>query len=243
MTKEVYTIDAAQTVKVVVALIRESHHDGFPVLSRGKVVGMISARDVVGAAASALVAPLMAPVVLKAQTKDAMADVARKMFRFCVDKLPVVDEAGLFVGIVTNADIIRSQIERVTPEKVFQYIATLRKLYGLDPHLSRGEVPVRELIPTQDKVYLDDLDGRTYEINKGLAEPLIVVRRKGKYLVVDGHHRAVAANRLHLASLDAYIIDVDSDEELGIEKTSRSMRLWSLDDVKILNESRHSFIE
>ena len=243
MTKEVYTIDAAQTVKEVVALIRESHHDGFPVLSRGKVVGMISARDVVGAAASALVAPLMAPVVLKAQTKDAMVDVARKMFRFCVDKLPVVDEAGLFVGIVTNADIIRSQIERVTPEKVFQYIATLRKLYGLDPHLSRGEVPVRELIPTQDKVYLDDLDGRTYEINKGLAEPLIVVRRKGKYLVVDGHHRAVAANRLHLASLDAYIIDVDSDEELGIEKTSRSMRLWSLDDVKILNESRHSFIE
>lgn len=243
MTKEVYTLDAAQTVKDVVALIRESHHDGFPVLSRGKVVGMISARDVVGAAASAPVAPLMRPVILKVQVNDAMTDVARKMFRFCVEKLPVVDDDGIFVGIVSNADIIRSQIERVTPEKVFQYIETIRKLYGLDPHLSRGEVPVRELIPTQDKVYLDELDGRTYEINKGLAEPLIVVHRKDKYILVDGHHRAVAANRLHLASLDAYIIDVDSDEELGIEKTSRSMRLWSLDDVKILNESRHSIIE
>ncbi|HJJ38767.1 MAG TPA: CBS domain-containing protein [Methanocorpusculum sp.] len=243
MTKEVYTLDAVQTVKDVVSLIRESHHDGFPVLSRGKVVGMISARDVVGASASAPVAPLMRPVILKVQSNDAMADVARKMFRFCVDKLPVVDGEGLFVGIVSNADVIRSQIERVTPEKVFQYIETLRKLYGLDPHLSRGDVPVRELIPTQDKVYLDELDGRTYEINKGLAEPLVVVRRNDKYILVDGHHRAVAANRMRLASLDAYIIDVDSAEELGIEKTSRSMRLWSLDDVKILNESRHSIIE
>lgn len=242
MTTDVFTLEANQTVKDVTALIRETNHDGFPVISRGRAVGFIAARDIVGAAASDAIAPLMQPVIMKTTPDESMTNVARKMFRFCIQKLPVVDADGKFVGIVTNADILRSQIEHVTPEKVFQYITTLRKLYGVDPHLSRGEVAVRDLIPTQDKVYMDELDGRGYEIERGLAEPLVVVRRRDKLLLIDGHHRAVAANRMKVASLDAYIIDVDSDTELGIEKTARNMRLWSLDDVQILDESRYSII-
>ena len=89
---------------------------------------------------------------------------------------------------------------------------------------------------------MDELDGRGYEIRKGLAEPLIVVRRKGRLLVIDGHHRAVAANRMKVPMLDAYIIDIDSDTELGIEKTARTMRLWNLDYVQILDESKHSIL-
>ena len=242
MTTDVFTLDAHKTVKDVISLIRETKHDGFPVLSHGKAVGLIAARDIVGAAASDVIAPLMQPIVMKTSPDDSMSAVARKMFRFGVQKLTVLDSNGGFVGIITNADIIRSQIERVTPEKVFKYIATLRKLYGVDASLSRGEVGVRDLTPTQDKVYMDELDGRKYEIRKGLAEPVVVVRRRGKILLIDGHHRAVAANRLHVLTLDAYIIDVDIGEELGIEKTARNLRLWTLDDVRILNESRHSII-
>jgi len=242
MSTKVYSLDAHQTVKDVISLIRETKHDGFPVLSRGKVVGLIAARDIVEASATDMIAPLMRPVILKALTTDSMTNVARKMFRFCVEKIPVVDAGGMFVGLITNADILRSQIERVTPEKVFQYIATLKSLYGVEPHLSRGEVNVKQLLPTQDKVYMDELESRMYEIRKGLAEPLVVVRRKNKLILIDGHHRAVAANRIGAHNLYAYIIDIDFDKEIGIEKTSRSMRLWTVDDVKILNESRHSII-
>ena len=242
MTVDVVSLQAAETVKEVITCIRKTGHDGFPVLSNGKAVGLIAARDIVGAKASDKIAPLMQPVILKTMPDESMTDVARKMFRFCVQKLPVVNPDGQCVGIITNADVIRSQIERVTPEKVFDYLNTLKKLYGLDPRLSRGSVPVRELIPTQDKVYMDELDGRGYEIQKGLAEPLIVVRRRGRLLVIDGHHRAVAANRMRVPRLDAYIIDIDSDTELGIEKTARNMRLWRLDDVQILDESKHSIL-
>jgi len=42
--------------------------------------------------------------------------------------------------------------------------------------------------------------------------------------------------------LDAYILDIDSDVELGIEKTARNMRLWRLDDVRIMDESKHSIL-
>lgn len=242
MTVDVISLDASQTVKDVISKIRTTGHDGFPVLSNGKAVGLIAARDIVGAKASDKIAPLMQPVILKTMPDESMTDVARKMFRFCVQKLPVVNLDGKFVGLITNADVIRSQIERVTPEKVFDYMHTLKTLYGLSPHLSRGTVPVRQLIPTQDKVYMDELDGRGYEIQKGLAEPLIVVRRRERLLVVDGHHRAVAANRMKVPHLDAYILDIDSDAELGIEKTARNMRLWSLDDVRIMDESKHSIL-
>lgn len=242
MTTDVISLEAAQTVKDVISCIRTTGHDGFPVLSNGKAVGFVAARDIVGAKASDKIAPLMQPVILKTTPDESMTDVARKMFRFCVQKFPVVSADGRFVGIITNADVIRSQIERVTPEKVFDYMHTLQTLYGLSPHLSRGSVPVRQLIPTQDKVYMDELDGRGYEIQKGLAEPLIVVRRRGRLLVIDGHHRAVAANRMKVPRLDAYIIDIDSDAELGIERTARNMRLWGLDDVQILDESKHSIL-
>lgn len=242
MTTNVISLDSGGTVKDVIKLIRTTTHDGFPVLSNGKVVGLVAARDIINAKANDNIAPLMQPMILKTLPNDGMTDVARKMFRFGVQKLPVVDKDGKFVGIITNADVIRSQIERVTPEKVFDYITTLKTLYGFNPHLSRGMVQIKNLIPTQSKVYMDELDGRAYEIRKGLAEPLIVVHRGDRYILIDGHHRAVAANRMHVQDLEAYLIDIDSKTELGIEKTARNMRLWSLDDVQIMDESRCAFL-
>jgi IMP dehydrogenase len=47
---------------------------------------------------------------------------------------------------------------------------------------------------------------------------------------------------MHLKELEAYIIDIDSDIELGIEKTARNMRLRSLDDVQVLDESHCAFL-
>ncbi|MDR3102176.1 MAG: CBS domain-containing protein [Methanocalculaceae archaeon] len=242
MMIHVLSLPQSGTVKDVIRLIRTTKRDGFPVVDEGReVVGFISARNIVGAAAADLVSPLMEKMLLKTYPDSDMMDVARKMFRFCIQKLPVVDEKNKLIGIITNVDVIRSQIEKVTPEKVFDYIQTLKTLYGVQPQLSRGMVSICRLMPTQSKVYMDELDSRSYEITKGLAEPLIVVRRREKLILIDGHHRAVAANRMHLRELEAYIIDIDSDGELGIEKTARNMHLWFLGDVQVLDESRCAF--
>jgi IMP dehydrogenase len=169
-------------------------------------------------------------------------DAARVIFRSGIQKLPVVDEKNHLVGIVSNSDVIRSQIEHVSPEKVFNFITTLKKLYGIEPTLRRGSVPIEGLLPTQSKIYEDELEGRMYEIRKGLAEPLIVVSRPGKNILVDGHHRAIAAKRLGLSALDAYIIEFTEDIELGMERTARSMHLATLDDIQVLDYARHPLV-
>jgi len=46
-----------------------------------------------------------------------------------------------------------------------------------------------DLVPTQSKIFADELEGRKYELEKGLAEPLIVIQKRNKILLVDGHHR------------------------------------------------------
>ncbi|HJK18269.1 MAG TPA: CBS domain-containing protein, partial [Methanocorpusculum sp.] len=100
----VFSVSVTGTVKDVIRLIRASTHDGFPVVDEeGCVVGFVAARDIVGAAAFDPVAGLMERVLLRTYPDDGMNDVARKMFRFCIQKLPVVNRQNKLIGIITNA--------------------------------------------------------------------------------------------------------------------------------------------
>ena len=120
--------------------------------------------------------------------------------------------------------------------------ATIERLHGIKPHLSRGPVQVSTLLPTQSRIYMDELEGRIYEIKKGLAEPVIVIQKPHQHILVDGHHRAVAASRLGIKILDAYIIVIQEDFELGLERTARAMDLKTISDIQIMDYARHPLI-
>jgi len=68
------------------------------------------------------------------------------------------------------------------------------------------------------------------------------VRKPGRLILVDGHHRAIAARKLGIKALDAYVIEVNEDIELGMERTARAMNLRSLDDIQILDYARHPLV-
>jgi len=242
MTYDVVSIDVGGTAKDVIHAIRDTHHDGFPVIDNRKVVGYVSARDILFVYPYTPVEQMMSRHLIVAAPDMDINDAARVIFRSGIQKLPVVDDENNLIGIISNADVIRSQIEHVSPDKVFKFIDTLRQLHDVDPALVRERVPIHALLPTQSKIYQDELEGRMYEIKKGLAEPLIVVRRPGRLVLVDGHHRAVAAHRLGIQELDAYIIEIDEDIELGLERTAREMNLSTLDDIKILDYARQPLV-
>ena len=242
MTYDVVSVDVHGTVKDVIEKIQKTHHDGFPVIDGDVVVGYISARDLLFVQLSTPVNDVVSRNLIVADPDMDINDAARVIFRSGIQKLPVVDEKNRLLGIISNSDVIRSQIEHVSPEKVFNFITTLKKLYGVDPTLERGTVPVKDLLPTQSKIYEDELEGRIYEIKKGLAEPIIVVKRPGKIILVDGHHRAIAAKRLGITAIDAYLIEIKEDIELGMERTAHAMNLKTLDDVQVLDYARHPLV-
>lgn len=242
MTLDVVSVSITGVAKDVIDNIQKTNHDGFPVIDGEVVVGYVSARDILFTRPETPIREVMSSNLIVADPDMDINDAARVIFRSGIQKLPVVDEKNHLLGIISNSDVIRSQIEHVSPEKVFNFMNTLKKLYSIDPALNRGSIPVKDLIPTQSKIYEDELEGRIYEIKKGLAEPIIVVRRPGKVILVDGHHRAVAAKRMGITALDSYIIDIREDIELGMERTAQAMNLKNLDDIQILDYARHPLV-
>lgn len=242
MTYDVITVSADGTVQEVMDRIRKTGHDGFPVVNGKEVVGYVAARDLLFRSPDTPVRDVMSEKLIVADPDMSINDAARVIFRSGIQKLPVVDEHNHLLGIISNTDVIRSQIEHVSPEKVFNFISTLKTLHGINPELKREVVPIDKLVPTQSRIYEDELEGRIYEIKKGLAEPLIVVRKPGRIILVDGHHRAIAARKLGIKALDAYVIEVNEDIELGMERTAKAMNLRTLDDIQILDYARHPLV-
>lgn len=249
MTEDVATVSSDDTVgDVIEKMMNEEAHSGFPVVNErsegnGKLLGFVTAKRLLGRDEDERVGEVMATNLIVAEPDMRVDDAARVILRSGIQKLPVVDEDGMLVGIISNSDVIRSQIERVTPSKVWKLMRTLESIHDTEVDEERREVPIGELVPTQEKIYADELDGRSYELKRGLAEPLIVVERGDVLVLVDGHHRVIAADRLGIEEMDAYVIVVDEDIDLGLEKTARESGLESLDDVKVVDYARHPLIE
>ncbi len=242
MTTDVDTIALTATAREVIHAIKVTSHDGFPVVDGNIVVGYIAARDLLFVHPDTPVKEIMSHHLIVADPEMAISDVARVIIRSGIQKLPVVNEKNELLGIISNTDVVRSQIEHVSPEKVYKLMDTIERLHEIKPHLSKGPVQVNMLLPTQSRIYMDELEGRIYEIKKGLAEPVIVIKKPGRLILVDGHHRAVAARRLGIKILEAYIIEIMEDLELGLERTAKAMNLKTIDDIQIMDYARHPLV-
>jgi IMP dehydrogenase len=244
MTGDVVTVAPSDDVASVERRIAgDDGHNGFPVVEDDTVVGYVTARDLLLADANATVQEVMSGDPIVAHPEMDVTDAARVIFRSGIRKLPVVDDEGTLVGIISNTDVVRSQIERATPEKVGKLIRTLEGIHDTTVRRDRREVPIDDLIPTQDRVYGDELDGRTYELERGLAEPLVVVQTGDRLLLADGHHRALAAHRLGIDQMDASVLVVEDDVRLGLERTAKNSGLETLADVEVVEYARHPLVE
>ncbi|MFQ5975310.1 MAG: CBS domain-containing ParB/RepB/Spo0J family partition protein [Candidatus Hydrothermarchaeales archaeon] len=243
MTHDVVCLDTKQSVKDVVNLIKKTDHDGFPVLEDGRLVGIITTRDAVLHKKTDTVKNAMSKEVVVTYPDTKLLDAARLMFRRGYSRLPVIDEKNNPIGIITNMDVLRSHIERVTPGKVEKLRRSLEQLYAIDTVVKLGRVNIQDLRPTQNKIQLEEFRSREYELKRGLAEPILVVKTGDRSVLVDGHHRAVAAHKLGVDALDAYLIILSDDIELGMEKTARKMGLRKIEDITISDELTREIAE
>jgi len=244
MTREVATVSPEDTVADVAERIAESDdHSGFPVCDGRYVEGFVSARDLLLEDDHDPIFRVMTTDLLVAHPEMRITDAARVILRSGIRRLPVVDDAGNLVGIISNADVIRSQIERATPGKVEKLTRTLENIHGISAREEHRKVELSTLTPTQGKVYADELEGRKYELERGLAEPLVVVETPVDRLLADGHHRVKAAHQLGIDEMDAYVIVIDEPVDIGMAKTAEKENLEDITDIETVDYAHHPLVE
>ena len=251
MVLSVEHLDAEATVGHAIDVVTRSRHHGLPVTDHdGRLIGFVSTKELLRNAShpERHIREIIRTGTYTATADMAVDDVARIMFRFGLRDLPIIDEQGKLCGIISNLDIVRSHFERASPAKA----ETLRKLLADRYHLPftyrRGLVPIASLKPTQWKVYEDELEGRRYELERGFAEPVLVLQKGNDWILIDGHHRALAAREMGLQNLQAFILRCEKPAEfaqleIGLERAAREHHLEKLDDIEIDRASHHPLIE
>ncbi|MES3160384.1 MAG: CBS domain-containing protein [Halorubrum sp.] len=244
MTRDVETVSPDDTVSAVARkMVETTGHKGFPVTEGRTVEGFVSAGDLLLADDEAPVFTVMSEELIVAHPEMKVTDAARVILRSGIQKLPVVDDADNLVGIISNTDVVRSQIERATPGKVGKLMRTLEQIHGVSLTEERREVDLADLIPTQSRVYADELEGRQYELERGLAEPLVVIDNGGVLHLADGHHRVMAAHEMGVDTMDAYVIVPQHPIDLGMAKTAEKEGLRTVADIEVVDYARHPLVE
>lgn len=247
MTTDVETVGPDAWVTDVVDRLKAGpQYGGLPVVDADDhLLGFVGAIDLLEVNGDVRVESVMSRDLVVVRPEMTVKNAARVIFRTGHQFLPVVDDDRVLLGLFSNGDAVRSQIERTTPSKVQSTREMLERTHDASISVAEREVEVDSLIPTQREVYGDELEGRKYELQNGLAEPLIVVSHGPETLLVDGHHRAMAAERLDIDRMLAHVLTVSPEEvgELGLRRMARLGGLQSLADVEVNDYLQHPLIE
>jgi CBS domain-containing protein len=246
MVRDVQYVGPEMTVEEVKEKLINSNFHGFPVVENGYLLGYVTAKELLRymETPKAKLRSVISRGTLCVIPSMSIDDATRVLFRYGLRNLPVVDEEKRLVGIISNIDIVRSQIEKSRPGKVMNVKNFMEQQNGIKMRIYNRDIPIDQMIPTQKEVYMDELVGRQYEIKRGLNEPLIVIKRHNGYLIVDGHHRIMAAKRLGMKTFKCIVLEPNNlDVPLGLETTAERWGLHTLDDVKIIEGSKHPFME
>jgi CBS domain-containing protein len=181
MTRDVLTVDADASLKDAAGVLVEHHVTGVPVVDvGGNVLGVLSEADIVakeaaprhhrrgalawlldpidpwvdGRAGARLVKEAMSAPAITIRPGAPLSEAAASMIESGVNRLPVVDDDGTLVGIVTRSDLVRAftrpdgEIAREITHDVVE------RIFWLDPTqlavtVDRGNVVLAGAVETE----------------------------------------------------------------------------------------------
>ncbi len=118
MQSNVETLDSSMLLKEAIVAFANSHHRGFPVLAKGKLVGIITQTDLVRAQEKNLdgstpISAVMTPDPVTISAQSSLSEVLYLLNNYQLSRLPVTIGREL-VGIITRSDIIRAESEQLS---------------------------------------------------------------------------------------------------------------------------------
>jgi CBS domain-containing protein len=156
MTQEVVTVGIETPLREVARLLASRRISGLPVVDTDRVVGVVSEGDILakergpsgrrsrlgflfGDTASAALkleartaGEAMTSPALTIKPRRAVADAAAMMVDEGVNRLPVVDDDGALLGIVTRADLVRA-FARTDEELAAEIRDDVLKVFWIPP--------------------------------------------------------------------------------------------------------------
>ncbi|HWD47398.1 MAG TPA: CBS domain-containing protein [Actinomycetota bacterium] len=132
MTRDVVLLAADMTAEMALRRLDQKAVSGAPVVDHGRVVGVVTRRDLLvptlldvpsGAQAPGRltrlaglrVSDLMSSEPVTAPPDCSLAQAVRTMIRHGVNRLPVVDQAGRPIGVLTRDDVLGAVARGVQP--------------------------------------------------------------------------------------------------------------------------------
>ena len=122
MTRDVQTVRPDQPVQEAASFMLSADAGSIPVSDGGRLVGMITDRDIAvrgvakGYGPDTPVRELMTDEIICVREDDDVDDVASKMSQAQVRRLPVIDEREQLCGIVSLGDLSRQADEDCASE-------------------------------------------------------------------------------------------------------------------------------
>ena len=111
MTRDVKTCTPSTPISGLLEILRVRHMSGLPVLENDELIGIISIEDIVHAMEqNDLAAPVskhMSTRIYTVKEFEPVVKAIEKFSQYRVGRLPVVNENGKLVGIITKGDITR----------------------------------------------------------------------------------------------------------------------------------------
>lgn len=122
---DVLTIEPGAKVSDAAGRLSERRIGSLVVSEDGsRAVGILSERDIVReigrrgpGCLTETVSDLMTKDLVTCQTTDKADDVLQKMTKGRFRHMPVVDDAGLLIGLITLGDVVKYRLEEVKMEK------------------------------------------------------------------------------------------------------------------------------
>ena len=122
MTTDIETVNSDQTAREAAHFMLRADTGSIPVCDNGRVIGMITDRDIAvrgvaeGRGPDTPVSDLMSDGIVCAHEDDDVETVARRMSDEQVRRMPVLDSDDRLVGIVSLGDLSRETTGEVANE-------------------------------------------------------------------------------------------------------------------------------
>lgn len=121
---DVVVVSPDATVAELLQLLVEHRIGSVVVVDEGRPIGLVAERDIVIALAGANddvrshhVKEVMETDLHVASLNDDTAELAAVMTEFRIRHLPVVDEAGRLLAIVSIGDVVKARLDTLTDER------------------------------------------------------------------------------------------------------------------------------